>query len=67
MCGGSFCYACAMHKDEAFLARFDAAAHTAAEQYDNWRFEDEGATSLTPDEAYAMAIADMRALLFEYV
>lgn len=56
-----------MHKDEAFLARFDAAAHEAARQWDDERIMQEDAASWTPDEAYAAAIADMRALLFEYV
>lgn len=55
-----------MHKDEAFLARFDAAAHEAARQWDDERIMQEDAASWTPDEAYAAAIADMRALLFEY-
>lgn len=55
-----------MLNNEDFLSRFDHAAATALAEWQEERTANEDAASITPDEAYEAALADLRALLFEY-
>lgn len=55
-----------MLNNEDFLSRFDNAAATALAEWQEDRIQNEDAASITPDEAYEAALADLRALLFEY-